>query len=285
MLESRLFVERLTGFIGARVGDVDLAAPVTESLARELRRLLSTHLMIAFPGQHLTREQQKVVTALFGPLTRLPYVDPVPDDPLVVAVLKEASERSGGVFGGQWHADFSFLDDPPAGSVLNAVEIPPCGGDTLWANQIVAYETLPDELKRVVEGRDAIHTGKPYGVAHAPPEDARAGASIKMTRGDPDADRETRHPAVRTDPSTGERALNVNPIYTTRLDGMSEAESAPLLAALFEHSVRPDYCCRYRWSVGDLVVWDNRLTLHYATNDYDGHRRLLYRTTFRSAQA
>ena len=131
-----------------------------------------------------------------------------------------------------------------------------------------------------MESRRAVHVGKPYGVKYAPPEQARANASIKMTRGDPAADREVLHPAVITDPTTGRRALFLNPIYVTRFEDMTEADSAPYLEALYKHASRPDFSCRLKWQSGDVAVWDNRMTLHYATNDYDGQRRLLYRTTF-----
>ena len=150
----------------------------------------------------------------------------------------------------------------------------------MWASQVAAYESLPSDLKTIVEGRRAIHLGAPYGVKHAPPEEERSGASIKMSRGDPQADTETLHPAVITDPRTGRKALFVNPIYTTRLDGMTVEESAPILAALFKHATKPDLSCRLKWRTGDVAVWDNRMSLHYATNDYDGTRRLLYRTTY-----
>ena len=165
--------------------------------------------------------------------------------------------------------------------MLTAAEIPPVGGDTVWASQVAALSTLPDDLKAVVEGRRAVHVGTPYGVKFAPPETARSGASIRMTRGAPQADREVLHPAVVTDPETGARALFVNPIYTTRFEDMTEAESRPLLERIYRHATRPDFSVRHRWRPGDVVVWDNRQTLHYATNDYAGSRRLLYRTTFR----
>ena len=271
---------KLTGKMGAQVTGVDLAQPISDDLAEELRHALRAHQMIVFRGQTLSLANQKRVTACFGPLMELPYVAPVADDPHVIAVLKEADEVNVGVFGGDWHSDFSFLANPPAGSVLNAVDLPAVGGDTLWASQTAAYDSLPEDLKSVVTGRMAIHLGAPYGVKHAPPEGARAGDSIKMTRGDPQADIEQLHPAVVTDPISGARALFVNPIYTTRLEGMSVEQSAPILAALFKHATRPDISCRLKWGVGDLAIWDNRMALHYATNDYDGARRLLYRTTF-----
>lgn len=273
-------VRPVTGRIGAEVAGVDLKAGLDDSLAADLRDALYRHQVLFFRDQHLDRAQQKRVTALFGPLLRLPYVVPMADDPLVIAVKKTAAERNVGVFGGDWHSDFSFLAEPPAGSLLNAVTLPPVGGDTVWANMVAAYEALPDDLRKAVEGRAAIHVGAPYGVMHAPPEESRAGASIKMTRGDPEADRETAHPAVLKHPESGAQALFVNPIYTTRLEGLSEAESRPILQALYGHCTRPDFCCRFRWTPGTLAVWDNRTTLHYAVNDYDGYDRLLYRTAF-----
>ncbi|MCR9212244.1 MAG: TauD/TfdA family dioxygenase [Proteobacteria bacterium] len=272
--------KRLTGFIGAEVIGVDLKQPITDETADTFRRLLSEHQVLRIRNQFLNLEEQKRFTILFGPLMALPYVQALAEDDKVIAVLKEAGEINTGVFGGEWHSDFSFLENPPAGSVLSAVEIPEIGGDTLWASQVAAYQSLPKDLKEFVAGRDAIHVGAPYGVKHAPPANEKANASIQMTRGDPDADREIRHPAVITDPQTGTRSLFLNPIYTTRFEDMSEEESSPILQEIYKHCTRPDFSCRLHWRAGDVVVWDNRLCLHYATNDYDGARRLLYRTTF-----
>jgi taurine dioxygenase len=270
----------VAGLIGAEITGVDLSRPVADAVARELHAGLARHLVLFFRGQQLNHSDHKRATAIFGPLSRVPYITPSPEDPDVVAVLKEADETKISVFGGDWHSDFSFLAEPPAGSVLYSVEVPPFGGDTIWASQIAAYETLPDDLNEIVDGRGAVHIGAPYGVTHRPSADLRVSRSIKMQRGDPSADRETIHPAVRTHATSGRKALFVNPIYTTRLDGMSEAESRPYLDRLYAHAVRPEFTCRFRWSPGCVAVWDNRATLHYAINDYDGHRRLLYRTTF-----
>ena len=270
----------ITPNCGARIDGLDLTRPPGEQEAEALRQALYRHHMLHLPGQNLDLAQQKTVTALFGEVLRLPYVAPIDEDPEVIAVKKSASEVKVGVFGGDWHSDFSFLPIPPAGSVLSAVTVPPLGGDTLWANQVAAYEALEHDLKDLLEGRGVIHVGKPYGVKHAPPAETRAAASVKMSRGDPSADEERVHPAVRRHPVSGARALFLNPIYTTRLEGMSEEESAPVLARLYMHMIRPEFQCRHRWRAGDLVIWDNRTTLHYAVNDYDGFDRLLYRTTF-----
>ncbi len=276
-------VRKLTGFMGAEAFGVDLKAPIADALATDLRNTLANHHMVVFRDQHLSIAEQKRLTLVFGPLMQLPYVAPTKDDPDVIAVRKLAVEVKTGVFGGDWHSDFSFLENPPAGSVLNAIDVPDVGGDTVWASQAAAYDALPADLKQVVDGRKAVHIGKPYGVTHAPPEKDRANSSIKMTRGDPKADREILHPAIVTNPLNGQKALFLNPIYTTRFDGMTEEESRPLLDAIYKYATRPDFCCRLRWRNGDVAVWDNRMCLHFATNDYDGVNRLLYRTTFTAA--
>lgn len=273
-------IERLTGFIGAQILGTDLRALDDRDHRAFLRTALAEHHVLVIRDQHLALAEQKCLTEVFGRRMTLPYVAPIAEDPAVIAVLKEAHETGGGVFGGAWHSDFSFLENPPAGSVLCAVEIPPFGGDTVWSSQVAAHDSLPAHLAEFLEGRMAVHVGKPYGVKHAPPEKERAGGSIRMSRGDPDADLEIRHPAVVTDPESGKRALFLNPIYTTRFDDMTEEESRPFLDQIYRHATRPDFSMRHRWRPGDVVIWDNRMTLHYATNDYPGSRRLLYRTTF-----
>lgn len=271
-------LEPVTPRLGARLTGLDLRRPVSEALGEALRGALAERLVLFLPGQFLDIPALKRATTVFGPLLRLPYIAPTPEDPDVVAVLKEADEQRIATFGGDWHSDFSFLEHPPGGSLLQAVELPPVGGDTLWADQATAWEALPDDLRAVVAGRRAIQTGAPYGVSHRPT--VATSRSIRITRGDPAADRERAHPAVRRHPASRRAALFLNPIYTIRLDGMTEAESAPVLARLYAHMTRPEFCCRHRWRPGDLVIWDNRMTLHFAVNDYDGHRRLLWRTTF-----
>ena len=143
-----------------------------------------------------------------------------------------------------------------------------------------SWDALPEDLQGLLLGREAIHVGKPYGAKWAPSLEERAGASMTMARGDPSADEERRHPAVLENPVTGRRMLFLNPTYVARLDGLSEEESRPILQAVQDHATRPDFCCRFRWSAGTLVVWDNLATQHYAVNDYQGQRRLMYRTTF-----
>ena len=275
---GQLNVKPVTGSIGAAIEGVDLSEAVDEPVKAELRQALWDYQVVFLRDQHLDIERLKEVTEIFGPLQRLPYVESLADEPFVIGVRKKATDRKVGVFGGNWHSDFSFLDHPPAGSLLSAVDVPEVGGETVWSSQIAAYETLPDDLKDSVDGGNAVHVGKPHGVKFAPKGNQRS--TIKMIRHDPEADRETLHPAVRAHPETGRKSLYVNPVYTARLEGLSEAESEPVLDRLYWHATRPEFSCRHRWCAGDLAIWDNRSTLHFAVNDYDGFDRLLYRTTF-----
>ena len=267
----------LTGAIGSEVAGVDLAAPIADNLAAALREALARRGVLVFRGQSLDLDAQLRLTAAFGAPMRLPYLVPMPDRPEVMRVHKPAEDR-GGVFGGDWHADLSFLARPPAGSVLAAAIVPPWGGDTLWASGTAAWEALPEPLQALLLGRDAIHVGKPYGVRWAPPAEVRA--SVPMTRGDPAADEERRHPAVLENPLTGRRSLFLNPLYVTRLDGMTEGQSAPILEAVQRHVLRPEFGLRLRWAPGTVAVWDNLATQHYAVDDYAGHERLMHRTSF-----
>jgi taurine dioxygenase len=265
------------GEVGAEISGVDLARLDDRAFA-QIKQAFFDHLVLFFRDQRLSPEQQVALTRRFGPVLRVPYVAHLAEHPDIIAVLKEAEERQVSTFGNAWHSDFSFLEEPPAGSLLYALETPAHGGDTLWANMYTAYETLSEGMRRMLDALQAIHTGKPYGVQGG--AGIRGSRSIQITRGDPEADRENAHPVVRTHPESGRKALFVNAIYTTRFEGMSEAESRPLLNFLFEHSTRPEFTCRFRWSNRTLAIWDNRCTLHYAVNDYDGYRRLLHRTTF-----
>jgi taurine dioxygenase len=269
----------VSGFIGAEV-DLDLSRPVDEGARQALNDALDRHLVLFFRGQDLDAAGLKRVTEIFAPLVRVPYITPSLEDPDIIAVLKEASEAKIANFGGDWHSDFSFLDEPPGGSVLYGLEIPPFGGDTIWASQVEAYERLSDELKAEIKGKRAIHIGAPYGTKSPPKFDDKLSASIGIARGDVDADRERLHPIVRTHPRSGRKALFVNPIYTVGIEGMEKDEARRLLARLYRHATRPDLTCRFRWSKGAVAIWDNRMTMHYALNDYDGRRRLLWRTTF-----
>ena len=222
----------ITGGIGAEIDGIDLRQPIPDEVAGALRDALDRYLLVVFRDQFLDTHHHYRLTEVFGTPCVNPYAPGPAEHPEMTYVIKEADERTG-VFGGGWHTDLSFIEEPPTGSVLCAIEVPPYGGDTLWANQRAAWRALPEPLKQLLDGRDAIHVGKPYGVKWAPPVEEQA-MKGSTRRGDPQADKERFHPAVLTHPRTGERSLYVNPTYTMRLDGLTEDESRPILARLFD---------------------------------------------------
>ncbi|MFT7596336.1 MAG: taurine dioxygenase [Paracoccaceae bacterium] len=249
--------------------------------ATRWRNALAQHLVIVLRDQPISPDQQRALTRAFGDPAVNPYAPGPPEHPEMTTILKQADERTG-VFGGGWHTDLSFLDHPPGGSVLAGIDLPPYGGDTMFCSQQAAWDSLPEPLKTLLDGRNTAHVGKPYGIKWAPPVEEQA-MKGSTKRNDPDADRERMHPAVMTHPVTGRRGLYINPTYTMRIDGLSEADSAPLLAQLFAHCALPEHCLRLRWSPHMVVIWDNYSTQHYAINDYHGFRREMRRATFQGA--
>jgi taurine dioxygenase len=270
-------VRPVTPHCGAEVTGADLAIP-TDDVMTSLVDALAAHSVLFVRDQDLSPDQQVTLTRAFGDLLRVPYIRHMDDHPDVIAVLKEADERKISTFGGTWHSDFSFLEEPPSLTLLHAVELPDVGGDTLWASQYAAYEALSPAMQHLLDPLAAVQTAWPHGTK-GPGANAAVSRSVVMTRNDPGADREVRHPVVRVHPVTGRKALFVNPVYTQFFDGMTEAESRPLLQFLFQHATQPEFTCRLRWTPGTLAIWDNRCLLHMAINDYDGSRRLLHRTT------
>ena len=266
-------VEPLAGSLGAEIHGIDLSGELDDNAIAFVRQALLEHLVVFFRDQDLTPDDQLRFARCFGEIDRYPMVTGMPGYPDIVEIIKYEHETVN--FGGLWHSDTAYLERPPMGSILYAREVPPYGGDTLWANTYQAYETLSDGFKQLLRGLTAVHSS--------------AKADVSKTREDRLADHppETEtpplysaHPIVRTHPETGRKALYCSGAHTERIKGMTEAESAPYLKEIYLHCARPDFACRYKWQAGDLVIWNNRTTLHYATNDYDGYRRLLYRTTF-----
>ncbi len=276
-MRNAMQIEPVTPHLGAEIFGFD-PRRASDAAWEEIRACFTRHAVLFFRDLELTPPEQVAMTSRFGTPFRVPYVEHMAEHPDIIAVLKEADEQRISTFGGTWHSDFSFLDCPPMATLLYAREIPPVGGDTLWANQYLAFEALSPAYRELLMGLRAIQTGWPHGTT-GPKGQAGLSRSVKMVRGDPSADREIVHPMVRRHPTSGRPALFVNPVYTQRIEGMSEAESAPILRFLYEHAVKPEFTCRLRWQPGTLAIWDNRATLHLAINDYDGHRRLLHRTT------
>lgn len=266
-------VQRLSGALGAEVLGLDLAAPLPDDLVAELRRLWLEHGVLFFRDQEALTPQGLVGLARrLGRPVEYPFVKGLPEAPEVIVVAKLEHERVN--FGGVWHTDTAYLDEPAMAALLIARETPPFGGDTLFASSVAAYEALSEGMKRMLAGLRAVN--------------ASAKADVTKTREDRMKDRlgeaasrsfEAVHPVVRTHPETGRKSLYLSPAHVTRFEDMSEAESAGLLAYLFDHQVRPEFTCRFAWRPGSLAFWDNRCCLHNPINDYHGHRRIMHRVS------
>jgi len=269
-------IKPIAGALGAEVAGVDLSRPLSDGAIGEIRAALLENLVIFFHDQHLTPEQHLAFGRRFGALQIHEFVEAMEGYPEILEVRKEAEEKRN--FGGGWHTDVSYLERPSLGSVLYALDVPDHGGDTMFANQYLAYEALSDGMKRMLEGMTAIHSARrPYG-----PNAARAhdyGPSSMHFIFSEAAHAEIEHPVVRTHRETGKKALYVNRTFTLRFKDMTEEESAPLLHYLCEHAVRPEFTCRFRWQPNSIAFWDNRCVQHNAINDYHGQRRILHRVT------
>jgi len=267
-------VRPLAPALGAEVGGVDIAALDDDAWA-EIDHAFQRHMVLFFPDQDLTPAQQVAFAARFGPVGRYPFADPIPEHPDVIAIVKEAEQTSN--FGGMWHTDTTYLERPSAGSVLYARQTPAVGGDTLWANMSLAYETLSDGLRRLLDGLQSVNSAAKNKASLR--EDHLATGTMEGRDTERQDELGAVHPVVRTHPVTGRKSLYISPAHTVRFDGMTEAESAPLLDFLFAHAVKEDFTCRFHWRPGSLAVWDNRCTWHYPLNDYHGHRREMHRVT------
>jgi len=269
-------IPQTTGF-GAEVQGVDLSSALSATQTAELRALWLQHQVLAFPNQQMTVEDIERFALTVGPYGVDPYFESIPGHPHVAQVKREADEQSP-IFAESWHSDWSFLASPPAATVLYGNVIPPVGGDTLFANQYAAWDALPASTRMLLKDKRGIHS-------------ARRGYSRQGLYGEKDTHRSMAirysdsalatqlHPIARVHPETNRTALFVSMGYTIGIDGMTDAESSPILMELFAHQSKPEFIYRHRWSPDMLVMWDNRCVIHAATGGYQGHRRLLHRIT------
>jgi taurine dioxygenase len=275
MIRTQLDITPISGALGAEIHGINLAEDLSDEVIREIRQALLDHLVIFFRGQEMTPEQHLAFAKRFGELDEHDFVKGLPDYPHIIRLVREANER-GGNFGGVWHSDVTHQDAPALGSILYALDVPPVGGDTLFANQYLAYETLSEGMKKMLDGLVGIHTAKgPFG-----PEGRSTKNWLNMQVVTSDkALEEMEHPVVRTHPETGRKGLFVNRTFTIRFKDWTEEESASLLEYLFDHSRKEAFTCRFKWEKGSVAFWDNRSVMHYALNDYNGHRREMHRVT------
>jgi taurine dioxygenase len=271
-------VKRAAGALGAEVRGLDLRAARTEDDIRPLIDALAQHLVVFLRDQPIDLDDLERVTDLLGGRDSTPYVGAVPGRPYVIRVIKEAGDVLN--FANAWHTDLSYLAAPPSYTLLHAHDVPPYGGDTLWANQYLAFQTLSAGLRRALLATQAVHSaGTAYGTGGLL-DRAKDLTSMAIEPSD-EAYQEQVHPVVRRHPVTGLSALYVNPVYTTRFAGWTPAESEGLLRYLSRHATAENFTFRLRWDEYTLAIWDNRCTMHNALNDYSGVRREMFRTSVR----
>lgn len=284
---ARIEARPLAAAMGAEIRGVDLSG-LDDATFAEIRDALFRHKMIFFRGQQIRHADQEAFARRFGPFAEDAYTKGVPGHPDVQPLIREADARPGMVFGAGWHTDSPFLSEPPAISLLRAVEVPPYGGDTLWANTALAYAALSETMKTLLAPlkvhmsmRRVLATAQ----AHQAPDDSpigRVAATKDMVELPPEIARKVqgaRHPLVRTHPVSGEKALYCDETYAVGIEGLTPAEADPILGFLVAHITQPAFTCRLRWEAGTVALWDNRICVHQAFNDYDGFRRELYRST------
>ncbi len=267
----------LCGAGGAEITGVNASLPLPPATVAELRCALTEYCVIFLRDQTLTPDQQKTFARHFGPLAQTPFIKPLDGHPEMMRIVREADEKKKLNFGGRWHSDMTFSAAPVLGTCLYARESPAIGGDTLWTNQMQAYDALSPAMQRMLAGLTVMHSAKrSYG-----PQGTYADDDLKSMRiaASEAALAEQPHPCVRTHPESGRRILFINWVYAIRFEDMSEEESAPLLDFLNRHSQRPEFQIRLRWTRGTLTLWDKRSTQHLAVNDYAGFRREMDRVT------
>jgi taurine dioxygenase len=266
---------------GATVSGIDLAGELGGELVREIRAAWMQHRVLAFCGQAMDDDALERFTLAMGGFGEDPFFAPIPGRRNIAAIRREADETSP-LFAENWHSDWSFLAQPPAGTCLLAIDVPTAGGDTLFADQHTAWDALPDHRQRELQGLIAIHSAR---YAYAPQGtygDNDQGRSMDI-RASESALATQRHPLIATHPETGRRGFFSTLGYIIGIEGMSDAEAIPLLRELHEWQSRDEFVHRRRWEPGMLVMWDNRAVLHKATGGYEGYRRELHRTTIAAA--
>ena len=264
---------------GATITGVRLDRPLPEELVAEIRAHWLEHKVVAFPDQKLTPDQLVSFSKQFGDIGEDPFFGHIDEHPQVASIQRNADEKTT-IFAEVFHTDWSFMPIPPAGTALYGITIPPVGGNTLFADQVLAYEQLPESLRSRVDGLTAIHSA---ALGYAPDgaygeADQEKGRSMKILPSEK-ALATYQHPLVREHPETGKKALFSSAAYIKGFVGLEKEASDALLGELYVHQSQSAFIYSHRWQADMLVMWDNRSLLHAATGGYDGYDRLLHRTT------
>jgi taurine dioxygenase len=281
-----LAITPLSAVIGAEIRGIDLKQPLSDATVAELRLALLDYKVIFFPQQDLTPAEHRTFAEYFGELTPAhPVIAGIDGYPEVFEIDYTKFEQLRASYGDvaeydglSWHTDVTFVERPPLGSILNAVVIPPAGGDTMWSNQQAAYDDLSEPLRAFIDSLVAVHDGAArfQSVLKAREDGGGEWEGEKYATLEP-----VEHPVVRTHPETGRKALNVNPGFTSHIKGLARPESDAVLQFLYAHATKPKYTVRYHWQPGDLGFWDNRATMHSVVGDFTGKERVIQRVTLR----
>ncbi|ELN2739132.1 taurine dioxygenase, partial [Pluralibacter gergoviae] len=272
-MSERITVTPLGPYIGAEISGLDLTRPLNDNQFEQLYHAQLRHQVVFLRGQDITPQQQRDLARRFGDL----HIHPVyPHVKEVEEIIVLDTHNDNPPDNDNWHTDVTFIDTPPAGAILAAKQLPEVGGDTLWTSGIAAWETLSAPLKALLGGLRAEHDFRKsfpeWKYRNTQEEHRRWLAAVEKNP-------PVLHPVVRTHPVTGKQALFVNNGFTTRIVDLAEKESEALLGFLLEHAVKPEFQVRWRWREGDLAIWDNRVTQHYANADYMPQRRIMHRAT------
>ena len=269
----KLSIEPLSTAIGAEISGVDLSAELSDGVVGEIRQALLDHCVIFFRDQDIDVETHKRLARRFGDIFIHPNFNTGDHDPEVVTIVRKPGDTH--IVGEEWHTDTTMMAAPPMGALLYAMEVPSFGGDTLFANQYLAYERLSEGMKTLIDELKCWHTDRKVAGPGSRAALAKRATKVRID----DAWRETRnvHPVVRTHPETGRKCLFVNHSYSVCFDGMTEDESRPLLDWLMDWGHRPEFTCRFRWRKGSLAFWDNRCVKHLALHDVYDQERIMRR--------
>ena len=270
-------IKKVAGALGAEISGIDLTTPLAAAQAAEIRQALLDHQVIFLRNQPLTPAQFLHFAQAMGEPIEYPFVKGLDGFKQIIEVKKLETETVN--FGGIWHSDTTYLQEPPMGSMLLSREVPPYGGDTMFANQYMAYDSLSDTMKQVLDPLVGISTSAKADVSRTREDRMKSDGKSEAPK-----DYVAEHPIVRTHPETGRKSLYVNVAHTAGIKGMTEQESAPLLAFLFEHQIKPEFTCRFVWSKDAIAFWDNRCAMHNPVNDYHGFRRVMHRITLKGDQ-
>jgi taurine dioxygenase len=273
-----LTVRKIAGALGAEVEGVDLSKDLPDDVIADIRAALLDNLVICFRNQHLTPDRQLAFARRWGDIHLHPFMEGMPEYPEILAIIKRPTDKKN--FGGSWHTDQMFSPAPAMGTMLYAKEVPSAGGDTMFTNQYLVYESLSDAMKKIAGQLHTVCVGDNFRAANGLSRKERYARQMsEMKVKDPGNVQTTSiHPLVRTHPETGRKALYIGG-HVQHFDGMTEDESDPLINFFKQQSIRPEFTCRIRWETNTLVFWDNRCTQHFAINDYPAETRIMHRIT------